>query len=121
MIHFVTCRLRHQVHTQGQGFTNVIYLYTWGSDPSEAERHARAYLAGQDLEIDAISPARPAANQSLQRFAYPEQIYGLPEDVAAGEIRSRGYPDEILKSTMASLLEKQHFVRRGLEKLQVAA
>lgn len=121
MIHFVTCRLRHQVHTPGQGFTNVIYLYTWGFDSIEAERHARAYLAGQDLEIEAISPARLAANQSLQRFAYPEQIYGLPEDLATAEIRTRGYPDEILQVTMASLLEKQHIVRRGLEKLLVAA
>jgi hypothetical protein len=121
MIHFVTCRLSQQVHVPGQGFTSTLYLYTWGSNASEAERHARAYLVAQGLDVQEISPPRVAKNQLLQSCVHPEQIYGLPEAMAEEEIRSRDYPEDILQCTLENLKEKQRLVRRGLQMLFATA
>lgn len=117
MIHFLTCRLTSRVHALGKGLTNVLHLYTWGEDAAEAERNARAYIAGRGLVIEAISPLRAASSQSLMSFVNPDEICGIPEAMAAKEIRLREHSPEMELCLLDSLAARHLLVRQGLELL----
>ena len=47
-----------------------------------------------------------ALQQDPTHYTFPEQIYGLPEKAAIAAITSRGYPESIVNSTLATLRKK---------------
>lgn len=114
MIHFVTVHMKELVHAQALGFTKTVYLHCWGVDAAEAERHALAYCLGIGAKPDFCSKPSIAQQQDPNRYTFPEQIHGLPKDVAERAIRAHDFGDSITTSTLADLNKKRDVVRRGL-------
>lgn len=114
MIHFVTIHLHKQVHVQALGLTSTLYLHCWGINSAEAVRHAEAYCLGSGLEPKPGATASVAAQQEPKRYTFPEQIYGLPKDVAENAIRSCNYGPPITAETLQTLAKKRATVQKGL-------
>ncbi|WP_041930397.1 hypothetical protein [Methylibium petroleiphilum] len=120
MIYFVTVHLEDEVHAGPLGFTKTVYLFTWGVDPAEAERHARAYCLGIGVRVRACSKPTLSQNQDMGRLTFPEQVYGAPRDLVERAIRSHDFGDTITNETLLTLTKKREIVRRGLEALATA-
>lgn len=120
MIHFVTVHMKEQIHAQALGFTKAVYLYCWGGDPAEAERHAMAYCLGVGGKPDFCSKPTVAQQQEPTRYTFPEQIHGLPLDMAETAIRAHDFGDSITASTLRDLMKKRDTLRRGLGMLATA-
>lgn len=120
MIYFVTVHLDEQVHAGPLGLTKTVYLFAWGADPAEAERHARAYCVGMGVRVRACSMPTLSQNQDVGRLTFPEQLYGAPLELVEKAIRGHNFGDAITNETLLTLRKKREIVRRGLEALATA-
>lgn len=120
MIYFVTVHLEDEVHAGPLGFTKTVYLFSWGFDRHEAERHVRAYCVGMGVRVRACSKPVLSQNQEVGRLTFPEQLYGAPLDLAEKAIRGHNFGDAITNETLVTLKKNREIVRRGLEALAVA-
>lgn len=119
MIHFVTVNLEQEVHAQALGFTKTVYLYGYGSS-DEAVDHVTAYLASQHLRVRKIASASKAVEQDPRRYTFPEQICGLPEDLALEAIRHKALPDGWHAETTAAFYTRREAIATGRQLLQAA-
>jgi hypothetical protein len=116
-IYCVDVRLTKQVHAQALGFTKNLYLYAWGGSASEAQETVRAYLLGNDVEVDGFNGTRPAHQQDAAKYTFPEQIHGLPTEVAREAIRAHDWGSCIEQETFAKLASFQAMLASGRETL----
>lgn len=103
MIYFVTAMLKEQVHAQALGFTKTVYLFGWGDTKGEAQDNVAAYLTGSEIKVEKTDSSA-ALEQNAARYAFPEQIVGLPEHLAVTAIL-RQMP-EFHEESMASYYKR---------------
>lgn len=107
-IFFMTVDLEKQVHVTPLGFTHAIPVYGWGRDADEAQRHVRAFYEGGGLAVkDFLGSAIPAVNQELGRYTFPEQISGLPEEIALEAIQASKLPEEWIEDSIQTYRKRQ--------------
>ena len=94
MFFFVTLLLAQSVHAQGLGFTKTLYAYCWCPDALTARQLATNWFESQGCLVESAS-ASPAIQQHLRKYALPETIIGLPDDVLQQEYEIRGWPESL--------------------------
>lgn len=78
MIWFATIRLGKQVHAQGLGFTNCLFLFAYGENREEANANLSRFIKAKELDF-LSAEMRLADHQDVSRFSAPEFIIGLPK------------------------------------------
>ncbi len=118
MIHFMTVYLDRQVHAQALGFTSLVFMYSWGETIEEAEAHVKAYLKGIGVGVRRLCGTAHAVKQSPRSYCFPEQICGLPNELAVEAIRAAGYPADITAETLVVLNQRQQTIADGRRLLE---
>src|SRR5574337_1494239 len=113
MIYFVTVNLEQSVHAQALGFTKMLYMHGWGSSPQEAVDNVKSYLAAKQLTVRKDDGATLAKQQDVRRYSFPEQICGLPEDLALDAIRNMALPEDWHAKATAAYLSRRDAVATG--------
>lgn len=114
-IYFITVHLKETSHAPGVGFTNMHHSYGWAADAHEASRNAIAFCEGAGLKPSSVSSSHLAQTQELNKYTFVEGIHGLPEDVAAAVIESKGMPAEIVEKCMSKYRRNRSAMLAGLE------
>jgi len=119
-IHVVTLSLRGEVYVMGgTGFANRITLFAWGKSPTVAEGAARAYLHGGGVLVESVLGAtKPAVCQDPASYTFPEQICGLPDQLAKQAILAKRYPAHLVEETFDALRARQQRLRKGEQLLK---
>jgi hypothetical protein len=74
MIYFVTSHLNQLVHVQALGFTRHVHDYARADTPEGASAKAAAHYARHPGLRVLRSETRPAFQQDLGAYTFPEQI-----------------------------------------------
>ncbi len=83
---FADVHFEKQVYAfgSGLGFTSVIYAYSLGRDPEEAEKLALEKYDSDDTKVKKVH-VNLARSQDINRYTFPEQMAGF-----ANAIQSHG-------------------------------
>ena len=118
-IYFLSVRTNELLHQQALGFGKDVMIYAYAQTPEHARNIARGFIESKGLTVDRIERnPRPALNQEVNGYTFPEQIYGLPEEkfMALMEKRKETWPESIVDETIADYFKKQSFIKDlGLE------
>ncbi|MBG6083032.1 hypothetical protein [Rubrivivax gelatinosus] len=115
MIYFTTVSLAKAVHAQGLGLTSLIFPFCWGSDSAEAELNAKAYLVGSGIQPMRFHGTTPALVQDAARYTFPEEIYGIPTEIAKTALER--YGEHLAAEALAGLKKRQTVIQKGLKLL----
>ncbi|HAP1466157.1 TPA: hypothetical protein IR936_004933, partial [Escherichia coli] len=85
-IYFADVHFEKQVYAfgSGLGFTSVIYAYSLGRDPEEAEKLALEKYDSDETKVKKVH-VNLARSQDINRYTFPEQMAGF-----ANAIQSHG-------------------------------
>lgn len=85
-IYFADIHFEKQVYAfgSGLGFTSVIYTYSLGRDPEEAEKLALEKYDSDETKVKKVH-VNLARSQDINRYTFPEQMAGF-----ANAIQSHG-------------------------------
>lgn len=114
-IYFVTVSLVAQVYVMGGiGFTDYLNLFCWGETPEAAEETARAHLMGANVAVKKVlGKTSLAISQDPTAYTFPEQICGLPDQLAVKAIHRQNYPSDWIAETLKTLRKRQAQLSAG--------
>lgn len=113
-IYFLSVRTNELLHQQALGFGKDVMLYAYANSPDNAKQIARGFVESRGLTVDKIeNNPRPALNQQIEKYTFPEQIYGLPEDkfMTLMNQRKKTWPAEVVDRTIGEFFKKQAFLK----------
>ncbi|MPS48509.1 hypothetical protein [Methylobacillus sp.] len=88
MIYFVSYSVRDLIHAQALGFTKNFYGYVWATNEELAKQEAAKYIKKAMPTNELLNASVTVAQQQdPMRYAFPENIKGLPASVLANAER----------------------------------
>lgn len=95
IIWFVSINTVELVHAQGLGFTKQYYTYAFAATAAEAAELCKQwYEVKRGIKCLPIKEAacKPASQQDLGSYTFPNQIINIPEAMLTEIYDRRGYP-----------------------------
>lgn len=112
-LYWMQVKVTKVVHMQALGFTDWVPMHAWGDDENEALGNVTSYLVARGSEVARCPEVKRALEQDPARYTFPEQIVGLPDDVARAAIVRKRFPASIEQDTLETLSERQQALERG--------
>lgn len=128
IIYFVSAWLASDVHVQALGFTSYLPMFAWGLSEVEAARNVHAYLTGAGAVVKKIADVKPCHIQDPARLCYPEQVCGIPEEIALecitaafAEVQPRELREDWIAGDIRKFRARQSMLAAGLNQLAAPA
>ena len=95
IIWFVSVNTVGLIHAQGLGYTKQFYAYAFAASAAEAAKLCKQwYEEKRGIQCLPIKEAacKPASQQKLASYTFPNQIINIPEAMLTEIYDQRGYP-----------------------------